>query len=443
MGKYFGTDGFRGAANERLTAERAFQIGRYLGYSLGKEHPPRLVIGKDTRLSCYMLESALCAGLNASGGNAYLMHVTTTPSVSYVTRTENFDGGVMISASHNPYTDNGIKLLDSRGEKLPDAVTDGIEAYLDGKCPAIPYAPGARIGRTVDHFAGRNRYIGYLISLSAHSFQGMRIGLDCANGSAWMIARAVFEALGAAVTAMGCTPNGTNINDRCGSTHPEALKDMVLRQHLDAGFAFDGDADRCIAVDEKGNIVTGDHILYLCAVYLMKRGKLPGGTVVSTVMSNGGLKAALEKAGIRLIQTQVGDRFVYESMRAGGSLLGGEESGHIIFSQYAATGDGILTALKLMEVMLEEKAPLSQLAAPLTLYPRTQINIRVPDQDAVLASPLVFTARKQAEEKLRSQGRILLRKSGTEPVIRVLAEHPDQALCDACARQVVQAIRTL
>ena len=440
MSKYFGTDGFRGTANEGLTAEHAFQIGRYLGHYFGQGHRPRVVIGKDTRLSCYMLESALSAGLNASGADAYLLHVTTTPSVSYVTKTERFDGGVMISASHNPYTDNGIKLLDGRGEKMAEDVTDGIEAYLDGQTPPLPHAIGERIGRTVDHFAGRNRYIGYLISLAAHSFQDKRIGLDCANGSAWMIGKAVFEALGAQVMAIGVDPDGLNINRNCGSTHPEALRELVLGQHLDAGFAFDGDADRCIAVDEKGNILTGDHILYLCAVYLKKRNRLPSGTVVSTMMSNWGLKTALNKEGISLLQTQVGDRFVYEAMRSGGHTLGGEESGHIIFSQYAATGDGILTALKIMEVMLEENAPLSYLAAPLTLFPRTQENVRVQNQDAVLASPLVFTARKQAEEKLRSDGRIVLRKSGTEPVIRVLAEHPDQALCDACVRQVVQAI---
>lgn len=442
MGKYFGTDGFRGEANVNLTVDHAFRIGRYLGASFEKKQRPRIVIGKDTRRSSYMFENALTAGLTASGADVYLLHVTTTPSVSYVTRTDHFDCGIMISASHNPYTDNGIKLLSSSGEKMPDEVTDKIERYLDGQLPQVPCAVKADIGRTVDYAAGRNRYMGYLISLATHSFQGIRVGLDCANGSAWMIAKAVFEALGAQVTVIGDAPNGVNINDQCGSTHLQSLQQLVLEHHLDVGFAFDGDADRCLAVDEKGQAVTGDHILYLYGIYMKKRDKLTTNTVVSTVMSNWGLNIALKKAGIQLVQTQVGDRFVYECMRSGGHLLGGEESGHIIFSKYAVTGDGVLTAIKIMQAMLDQKQPLSKLTAPLQFFPRTQENIGVINQEKALASPLVYAARKQAEEALRDQGRIILRKSGTEPVIRVLAEHPDQALCDRCVHQVAQAIRS-
>ena len=389
MGKYFGTDGFRGEANVNLTVEHAFKVGRYIGYYYGRGHKARIVIGKDTRLSSYMFEYALSAGLTASGADVYLLHVTSTPSVAYVTRTEHFDCGIMISASHNPYYDNGIKLINGNGEKMADEVTDQVEKYIDGELPEAPYATREHIGRTIDYSAGRNRYIGYLISLARYSFKGVKVGLDCANGSTWMIAKSVFEALGAETHVINNSPDGVNINTNCGSTHIENLQKFVKENGLDVGFAYDGDADRCLAVDEKGNVIDGDQIVYIYGVYMKKRDKLTTNTVVSTIMSNYGLGVALKEAGIDWIQTQVGDRFVYECMRQGGHLLGGEESGHIIFSKYATTGDGVLTSIKLMQAMLDQKLPLSKLAEPVALYPKVLKNVRVKDKNTAINNPAV------------------------------------------------------
>ena len=429
MGHYFGTDGFRGEAGKALTAEHAYKIGRYLGYLFSKEHPCRAVIGKDTRRSGYMLEYALVAGLTASGADVYLLHVTTTPSVAYVARHGDFDVGIMISASHNPFYDNGIKLISGEGEKMNEDFTDEIEAYLDGLRPEPPMMTGDRIGATHDYAIGRNRYIAYLISLATRSYKSLRIGLDCANGSTWNIARAVFEALGAKVYVIGDTPDGININQNCGSTHMEMLRELVKREGLDCGFAFDGDADRCLAIDDKGELVTGDHILYLCGKYMKECGELYGNTVVSTVMSNIGLYEALEREDITSLKTAVGDRFVYEAMREGGYRIGGEESGHIIFSKYATTGDGLLTAIKIVEVMLEKEAPLSRLTAEMRIYPQYLKNVRVAHKKEVLASEILKSAIAREEEALGGKGRILVRASGTEPLVRVMAEAETDALC--------------
>ncbi|MBR1584258.1 MAG: phosphoglucosamine mutase [Clostridia bacterium] len=440
MGKYFGTDGFRGEANVNLTVEHAFKVGRYVGYYYGRGHKAKVVIGKDTRRSSYMFEYALAAGLTASGADVYLLHVTTTPSVAYVIRSEGFDCGIMISASHNPYYDNGIKLINGNGEKMADEVTDQIEKYLDGETPEVPYAVRDHIGRTIDYAAGRNRYIGYLISLATHSYKGLKIGLDCANGSTWMIAKSVFDALGAETYVIGNQPDGTNINLNCGSTHIEQLQAYVKENGLDVGFAFDGDADRCLAVDEKGNLVDGDLILYIYGTYMKKRDKLATNTIVSTVMSNFGFGKALEAAGIDWLQTQVGDRFVYECMRSGGHMLGGEQSGHIIFSKYATTGDGMLTAIKLMQAMLDQKQTLSKLAEPVHLYPQVLKNVHVADKDEALHHPDVQAALKEAEAALQGNGRVLLRKSGTEPVIRVMVEAQDLPLCNQCVDGIIAAM---
>ena len=393
MSKYFGTDGFRGEANVGLTVEHAYRIGRFLGWYYGREHKCSVVIGKDTRSSSYMFENALSAGLTASGADAYLMHVTTTPSVSYIVRSDDFDCGIMISASHNPFTDNGIKLLNSAGEKMEQSVIDEIENYLDGNLE-IPFATGANIGRTQDYSAGRNRYIGYLISLSTHSYKGMKVGLDCANGSSWNIAKSVFDALGADTYVINNKPNGLNINLNAGSTHIEGLQKFVVENHLDIGFAYDGDADRCLCVDEKGNVVTGDHILYIYGCYMKERGKLITNTVVTTVMSNFGLYKAFDAQGIDYAKTAVGDKYVYEYMAKNGCRIGGEQSGHIIFSKYASTGDGILTSLKMMEVMLAKKKPLSVLAAPLKIYPQVLENVRVTDKKAAQDDEAVQAAVK-------------------------------------------------
>ena len=441
MGKYFGTDGFRGEANVNLTVEHAFKVGRYIGYYYGRGHKAKIVIGKDTRLSSYMFEYALSAGLCASGADVYLLHVTTTPSVAYVTRTDGFDCGIMISASHNPYYDNGIKLINGNGEKMADEVTNQIEKYIDGELPEAPYATRDSIGRTIDYAAGRNRYIGYLISLARHSFKGVKVGLDCANGSTWMIAKSVFEALGAETHVINNTPDGVNINTGCGSTHIEGLQKFVKENGLDVGFAFDGDADRCLAVDENGELVNGDKILYIYGTYMKKRDKLTTNTIVSTVMSNYGLGKALKEAGIDWMQTQVGDRFVYECMRQGGHLLGGEDSGHIICSKYATTGDGVLTSIKVMQAMLDQKMPLSKLAEPIKLFPQVLKNVRVTDKDAAIGNPAVQAAYQQAQKELEGNGRALLRKSGTEPVIRVMAEASDKATCEKYVDLIIEAMK--
>ena len=455
MGKYFGTDGFRGEANCTLTADQAFQVGRFLGWYFRRmrqreNRPGRagIVIGKDTRRSSYMFEYALGAGIVSSGADAYLLHVTTTPSVSYVCRVDQFDCGIMISASHNPYYDNGIKLMNSRGEKMEPGVTNLIEDYLDGhlevfgrRWETLPYATGADIGCTVDYVAGRNRYIGYLISLGIHSFRGMRIGLDCANGSSWSIAKAVFDALGAETYVINAKPNGLNINTDSGSTHIQGLQRLVVEKGLDAGFAYDGDADRCLCVDEKGNVITGDHILYIYGKYMKERGKLLTNTVVTTVMSNFGLYKAFDALDIWYAKTDVGDKHVYEYMMKHGCRLGGEQSGHIIFSKYASTGDGILTSLKMMEVMLSKKATLSELTRDLEIYPQVLENVRVADKEKALGDEKVQAAVRSVEDELGDTGRILVRASGTEPLVRVMVEAPEEGQCHDLVNRVTDVIR--
>ena len=441
MGKYFGTDGFRGEANKGLTYEHAIKIGRYLGWYYGArlDKKAKVVIGKDTRRSSYMFEYALCTGLMASGADAYIMHVTTTPSVSYISRVDDFDCGIMISASHNPYYDNGIKLINSNGEKMDEETILLIEDYLDGNLE-IPVAEGQEIGRTVDYVAGRNRYIGYLISMSKFSFKNMRVGLDTANGAAWSIAKGVFDALGAKTYVINDEPDGFNINQNCGSTHIERLQKFVLDNHLDIGFAYDGDADRCLCVDEKGNVITGDHILYIYGLYMKERGKLLNNTVVTTVMSNFGLYKALDAVGIDYDKTKVGDKYVYESMVKHGHRIGGEQSGHIIFTKYATTGDGILTSLKLMEVMLAKRKPMSELAAPVTFYPQVLKNVRVKSKPEAQNDPDVQAAVKKVEEALGDNGRILVRESGTEPVIRVMVEADSDEICEKYVDSVIKVI---
>ena len=444
MGKYFGTDGFRGEANVTLTAKHAFKIGRFLGwYYCSRRNDgnrARIVIGKDTRRSSYMLEYALAAGITSSGADAYLLHVTTTPSVAFVTKHDGFDCGIMISASHNPFYDNGIKLLNDQGEKMDDETIARVEEFLDGKSGIPPYAVREDIGKTIDFVEGRNRYVGYLISLGRFSFRGKHVALDCANGSAWSIAPSVFRALGAKVSVINAEPDGTNINRGAGSTHIEGLQRFVVENHCDVGFAYDGDADRCLCVDEHGAVVDGDKIMYIYARYLQERGKLVNNTVVATVMSNLGLFKALDQLGIGYAKTAVGDKNVYEYMAAHHNNIGGEQSGHIIFSKYASTGDGVLTSLKMMEVMMAREKTLSELAAPVTIYPQGLENVRVTDKGMVMTAPLVKQAVEHAEALLQDSGRMLVRESGTEPLIRVMAEAADEETCRKCIRIVVDAI---
>ncbi len=456
-GKYFGTDGFRGESNVGLTAEHAFKIGRFLGWyftrqkSAGDSHPKaRIVIGKDTRRSSYMLEYALAAGATASGADVYILHVITTPGVAYITRQEQFDCGVMISASHNPYYDNGIKLLNRLGEKMEDHTLSLVEAYLDGELDKLkvdaddlPLATRDKIGRVIDYYAGRNRYVGYLISVATNAFRNLDIALDCANGASWMIARSVFEALGAHIHVINDSPDGLNINEQAGSTHIGALRKYVRENHLDVGFAFDGDADRCIAVDEKGNIVNGDHIMFILGRRLQSKGLLPGNTVVTTIMSNMGLYKALNDAGMRYEQTTVGDRFVYENMAQNGYTVGGEQSGHIILRKYASTGDGVLTAIMLTEEIIDRKMSLSKLAAPVTMYPQHICNVTVNDKAAVTGNEQVQSLVKKIGEELGENGRILLRESGTEPVIRIMVESDSQKVCEQYTAQVAALIDEL
>ena len=455
MGKYFGTDGFRGKANENLTADHAYKVGRFLGWYYtelkkrdGVDEPARIVIGKDTRRSSYMFEYAITAGLVASGADAYLLHVTTTPSVAYVARVDRFDCGIMISASHNPYYDNGIKLINGQGEKMDEETIDYVEKYLDGEVhifgetlTEVPFAHEDKIGTTIDYVSGRNRYIGYLISLGMYSFKGVKVALDCANGAAWSIAKAVFDALGAETYVINAHPNGLNINTNAGSTHIEGLQKYVVENRCDVGFAYDGDADRCLCVDEMGNVVNGDHILYIYGKYMKERGKLVNNTVVTTVMSNFGLYKAFDEVGIGYAKTKVGDKYVYEYMKDNGCRIGGEQSGHIIFTKYASTGDGILTSLKMMEVMLAKKTKLSKLAEPLVIYPQKLTNVRVTDKAAAQADPEVRKAVKAVEEKLGFTGRILVRESGTEPVVRVMVEAPDHETCETLVNEVVEVIK--
>ena len=442
MGKYFGTDGFRGEANKVLNYEHAIQIGRFLGWYYGKrlEKKAKIVIGKDTRRSSYMFEYALCTGLMASGADAYIMHVTTTPSVAYITRVDDFDCGIMISASHNPYYDNGIKLLNSKGEKMDEETILQVEDYIDGKLE-VPVASGHDIGRTVDYVAGRNRYIGYLISMSKFSFKDVRVGLDVANGAAWSIAKGVFDALGAKTYVMNAEPDGYNIYTDCGSTHIEHLQKFVVEKGLDVGFAYDGDADRCLCVDEKGNVITGDHILYIYGLYMKERDKLLNNTIVTTVMSNFGLYKALDKVGINYEKTKVGDKYVYENMVQNGHRIGGEQSGHIIFTKYATTGDGILTSLKMMEVLLAKGKPLSELAAPVVFYPQVLKNVRVTSKPEAQNDPDVQAQVEKVAEELGDDGRILVRESGTEPVIRVMVEAGSNELCEELVDSVIDVIK--
>ncbi|MCF0228394.1 MAG: phosphoglucosamine mutase [Parasporobacterium sp.] len=441
MGKYFGTDGFRGEANENLTYDHAVKIGRFLGWYYGARlnKKAKIVIGKDTRRSSYMFEYALCTGLMASGADAYIMHVTTTPSVAYITRVDDFDCGIMISASHNPYYDNGIKLLNGYGEKMDEETILKVEDYIDGNLE-IPLAT-RNVGCTVDYVAGRNRYIGYLIGLSKYSFKNVKVGLDCANGASWSIAKSVFDALGAKTYVINAEPNGYNINEECGSTHIEYLQNFVVGNKLDVGFAFDGDADRCLCVDEKGNVVTGDHILYIYGKYMKDRGKLLNNKVVTTVMSNFGLYKALDKIGIEYEKTKVGDKYVYENMVNNGHRIGGEQSGHIIFTKYATTGDGILTSLKMMEAMLALEKPMSELAAPVKFYPQVLKNVRVKSKPEAQNDPDVQAAVKKVADELGDNGRILVRESGTEPVIRVMVEAGSDEICEKHVDSVIAVIR--
>lgn len=437
MGKYFGTDGFRGEANVVLTVEHAFKVGRFLGWYYGQEHKARVVIGKDTRRSSYMFEDALSAGLTSSGADVYLLHVTTTPSVSYVTRTEDFDCGIMISASHNIFYDNGIKIINAKGHKLETEVEEKIEAYIDGTWGEVPYATRDAIGRTVDYSAGRNRYIGHLIAMATRSFKDKRVGLDCSNGSASSIAKSVFDALGAKTYVINNEPDGTNINRDCGSTHINVLQDFVKEKKLDVGFAYDGDADRCLAVDENGNLVDGDLILYVCGRYLKEQGRLKNDTIVTTIMSNLGLYKACDKIGIKYEKTAVGDKYVYENMVQNNHCLGGEQSGHVIFSKYATTGDGILTSLLLMEVMLEKKQSLAKLTEDVKIYPQLLKNVRVSDKKTARENPEVVKAVEAVEDALGNDGRILVRESGTEPVIRVMVEASTDELCEKYVDQII------
>lgn len=441
MGRYFGTDGFRGEANVGLTVEHAFKVGRYLGWYYGKEHKAKVVIGKDTRRSSYMFEYALVAGLTASGADVYLLHVTTTPSVSYVVRTEGFDCGIMISASHNPFYDNGIKVINASGLKLEAEVENLIEEYIDGKCEEIPLATKENIGRTVDFSAGRNRYIGYLISIASRSFKDKKVALDCSNGSASAIAKNVFDALGAKTYVINNEPDGTNINTNCGSTHIEILADYVKEHKVDAGFAYDGDADRCIAVDENGNIVDGDSIMYLCGTYMKEKGELNDNTVVTTVMSNLGLYKAFEKANINTEKTAVGDKYVCENMLKNNYCLGGEQSGHIIFSKHATTGDGILTSLKVMEAMIEKKSTMSDLLRELKIFPQLLVNVNVTDKVKAMEDEEILKAAKEVEEELGTSGRILLRSSGTENLVRVMVEAESDEVCNKMVHKVVDVIK--
>ena len=449
--KYFGTDGFRGEANTGLTSMHAYQVGRFLGWyysQCGKiRKRPRIVIGKDTRRSSYMLEYSIAAGLTASGADAYMLHVTTTPSVSYVTRQEEFDCGIMITASHNPFYDNGIKVINKYGEKLDDKTTSLIEAYIDGDLKTLgvngedlPLATKDKIGCIIDYSAGRNRYIGYLISLASHSYKHLKIGLDCANGSSWMIAKSVFAALGAQTVVVGAEPDGLNVNENCGSTHIGNLCKIVKEQHLDVGFAFDGDADRCIAVDGNGEIVDGDKMLYILGKRLKARGMLNNDTVVATIMSNSGFVSSLSEVGIKCEQTDVGDRFVYECMQEKGYALGGEQSGHIIIKKYATTGDGILTAIMITEEICDSKLSLEELAGPVVLYPQYTKNIRVKDKEKALADETVLKRRDEVEKLIAGKGRVLLRKSGTEPVVRIMIESETEEKCHKYADMIAEAI---
>lgn len=440
--KYFGTDGFRGEAGRVLTVEHAYKIGRFVGWYYGArlERRARVIVGKDTRRSSYMLESGIVAGLVASGADAYLLHVIPTPGVAYETVDGRFDCGIMISASHNPYTDNGIKLVNGEGYKMDEDVLERIEDYIDGNCE-VPFAVGDVIGCTIDYMQGRNRYIAHLIASANFSLQGVRVGLDCANGSASSVAKPVFDALGAEVHVINNVPDGLNINVDCGSTHMDRLRRFVVEQGLDAGFAYDGDADRCLAVDERGNVVDGDMILYVCGTYLNKHGRLAGGTVVPTVMSNLGLFKALDDAKLSYEVTAVGDKNVYACMREKGYSLGGEQSGHIIFGDIECTGDGIMTSLRIMEVIRAERETLSALCAPMKVYPQVLVNVRSEHKEDLDGCEAVWAAVCAAEEELGDKGRVLVRTSGTEPLIRVMAEAETERAAQDAVDGIVSVVK--
>lgn len=444
MGKYFGTDGFRGKAGIELTAAHAFKIGRYLGWYYGQKYKgdgrARILIGKDTRRSSYMFETAIASGILSSGSDAFLLHVTTTPSVSFITKDEKFACGVMISASHNPFYDNGIKLLNGDGEKMEDEVQDEIEKYLDSETDYIPQVSDDKIGKLEDYYFGRNKYIGHLVNQAEKSFENCKIALDCSNGSAWMIARAVFDALGAKIHVINNTPDGLNVNMNCGSTHIEGLAAYVAEHKLDAGFAFDGDADRCLAVDENGNVINGDQIMYICGKYMHEKGRLPNDTIVATKMSNFGFFKALDRLGISYEKTDVGDRYVYECMKKNGFGLGGEQSGHIIFGERAQTGDGILTAIMVMNVIIKTHLPLSILAQNCQMYPQVLKNVEVDDKKATLADPTVQKAVEFCTERLGQTGRVLLRASGTEPVLRVMSEAESDEIAEDNVDYIIGAM---
>lgn len=441
MGKYFGTDGFRGEANVTLTADHAFKIGKFLGYYFSRNNKEcRIVIGKDTRRSSYMFEYAIAAGITSTGADAYLLHVTSTPSVSYVVRTEQFNLGVMISASHNPYYDNGIKLINSNGEKLEENVISLIEDYLDGKIKEVPFATKTNIGRTIDYFAGRNRYIGYLISIPMNSFKGKKVALDLANGSAFQIAKGVFDALGAETYVINNNPNGSNINEDAGSTHIDVLRKYVVENSMDIGFAYDGDADRCIAVDENGNVADGDKILYVCGKAMKEEGKLKKDTVVTTIMSNLGLYKAFDKLGIKYEKTDVGDKNVQAAISKNDYSLGGEQSGHIIFAKHANTGDGVLTSLKLMDVIISKKTTLAEIAKELEFYPQVLKNVKVNDKNKCIEDTDVVSAAENVKNELGNDGRLLLRASGTEMVVRIMVEAKNIDICNKMVNKIENVI---
>lgn len=441
--KYFGTDGFRGEANKNLNVYHAFKIGRFVGdyFKEGNNGVGRILIGKDTRRSSYMFENALCAGITSSGSNAHIMHVTPTPSVSYITKTEDFDCGIMITASHNPYYDNGIKIINSEGEKMENSFLEELEAYIDSDIEDIDLAVGDNIGRTVDFIGGRNRYIAYLIQTVTRSFEGIKVGLDCANGASFTIAKPVYDALGADTFVINAEPNGFNINNNAGSTHIENLQKYVLDNNLDIGFAFDGDADRCIAVDNKGNVVDGDSILYISAKHMKKEGALKSNTVVTTVMSNIGLYKAFDELGIDYVKTAVGDKYVHAEMEENGYELGGEQSGHIIYKKFANTGDGILTSLKIMEAMIEAKTDLNALTRDLKIYPQELVNVKVKSKEECLENKEVLGKISEIENKLGDSGRVLVRASGTEPLVRVMVEAETDDLAKSCVEEIVDQIK--
>lgn len=446
MGKYFGTDGVRGVANKELTPELAFKLGRFGGYVLTKETKnPKIVIGRDTRISGHMLEGALVAGLLSIGAEVMRLGVISTPGVAYLTKALGANAGVMISASHNPVEDNGIKFFGSNGFKLLDEQEEEIENLLiksETESDSLPRPKGADIGQVNDYFEGGQKYLAFLKQTIQDDLSGLHVAIDCAHGSATPLAAQLFADLDVdQITTMGASPNGVNINDNVGSTHPEALAELVVEKGAHIGLAFDGDADRLIAVDEKGNIVDGDQIMYICANYLKEKGRLKHNTLVTTVMSNLGLYKALEEKGINTRQTAVGDRYVMEEMRKGDYNLGGEQSGHIIFLDYATTGDGLLTAVQLCHILKETNKPLSELASEMEKFPQKLVNIPVEDKHAVKDNEVVQKEIEAVEKEMDGEGRVLVRPSGTEPLVRVMVEAPTEELCEAYVNRIAEVIK--